>query len=154
MKKWFIDDVFVRDGKVYDRGYYIREDGIVEWTEPVPNGRTFEFPVSECFHPAGALSIEPGDPISIEDGELLGDYMEAVIDGIKIRDSGNVVTVYGNWLEYYDEETEVLLDTSPVEVVNGLLVDINKEFVIFEKEDDFELRILDGLGNVIEALRG
>ena len=154
MKKWFIDDVFVRDGKVYDRGYYIREDGIVEWTEPIPNGRTFEFPVSECFHPAGPLSIEPGDPISVEDGELLGDYMEAVIDGIKIRDNGNVVTVYGNWLEYYDEDEEVLLDTAPIEVVNGLLVDINKDFVMFEKEDDFELRILDGLGNVIEALRG
>lgn len=76
MKKWYIDDVFIRDGKVYDRGYYIREDGFVEWTEPISNGATHEFPISECYHLAGPLSLEPGDPISVEDGELLGTLFE------------------------------------------------------------------------------
>lgn len=66
MKKWYIDDVFVREGRIYDRGYYVREDGIVEWREPFEGGRTFEFPVSECFH-------EDGTPVTVEDGELLGD---------------------------------------------------------------------------------
>ena len=73
MKKWYIDDIFIRHGKIYDRGYYIREDGFVEWAEPDPNGKIHVFPISECFHPAGPFSFEPGDPISVEDGELLGD---------------------------------------------------------------------------------
>ena len=69
MKKWYVDEVFVRNGKVYDRGYYIREDGIIEWTEPIPNGDTHEFPVSECQH-------EDGTPIMVEDGELLGELVD------------------------------------------------------------------------------
>lgn len=69
MKKWYIDDVFVHEGRIYDRGYYLREDGMVEWREPFEGGRTFEFPVSECFH-------EDGTPVTVEDGELLGDLCD------------------------------------------------------------------------------
>lgn len=72
MKKWYVEGTFIREGKEYDAGYYIREDGFVEWTEPISNGETYEFPIDECFHPAGPFSSEPGDPIQIEDGALLG----------------------------------------------------------------------------------
>jgi hypothetical protein len=76
MKKWYVDQTFVREGREYDRGYYIREDGVIEWAEPIPNGEAYEFPINECFHPSGPLSSEPGDPISVEDGELLGELVE------------------------------------------------------------------------------
>lgn len=76
MKKWYVDDSFVRNGEIYDRGYYIREDGIIEWSEPIQNGATHEFPIGECFHPVNPLSVEPGHPIMIEDGESLGKLVE------------------------------------------------------------------------------
>jgi len=69
MKKWYIDRVFIRNGRMYDRGYFLREDGIIEWTEPIENGETHEFPIEECTH-------EDGTPILIEDGELLGELQE------------------------------------------------------------------------------
>jgi len=69
MKRWYVDQTFIRSGREYDRGYYIREDGIIEWTEPITNGETHEFPISECYH-------TNGDPIMVEDGELLGELAE------------------------------------------------------------------------------
>jgi|HigsolmetaAR206D_1030411.scaffolds.fasta_scaffold00003_96 hypothetical protein len=65
MKKWFVDEVFVRKGKMYDWGFYIREDGIIEWHE-LPSGDVHEFPIEEC-------TFEYGTPIMIEDGKLLGE---------------------------------------------------------------------------------
>jgi hypothetical protein len=78
MRKWFVDGIFVRDGKTYDRNYYIREDGVIEWREPIPNGETHEFPIGECYH-------ESGDPIMVEDGELLGELVETSVEQINIR---------------------------------------------------------------------
>lgn len=153
MKKWFIDDVFIHHGRVYDRGYYIREDGFIEWTEPIPNGRTHEFPVGECFHPAGPLSLEAGDPIMVEDGELLGAYAIFEVDGIVIEDARNVIKIQGNWIGWYDEETDTLYDTAPIQIINGNILEINDEYLSIEKEDGFELRILDGLGNVQEVIK-
>ena len=68
MKKWYVDQTFVRESREYDRGYYIREDGVIEWTEPIQNGETHEFPISECYH-------TNGDPIMVEDGDLLGELV-------------------------------------------------------------------------------
>ena len=82
MKKWFVDDVFVRDGRLYDRGYHIVVDGDsarIEWTEPIPGGETHVFQLSECSH-------ENGDPILPEDGELLGELVEVSVERIDIRE--------------------------------------------------------------------
>jgi hypothetical protein len=90
MKKWFVDQVFVREGQVYDRGYYIREDGVIEWTEPIRNGETHEFPISECTH-------RDGNPIMIEDGELLG-VLQSV--HIQVQNSGFYGEgIDGTWAE-------------------------------------------------------
>jgi len=82
MKKWFVDDVFVRDGRLYDRGYYIVVDGDsarIEWREPIAGGDTHVFPLSECSH-------ENGTPIMIEDGELLGELVKVSAERIDIRE--------------------------------------------------------------------
>ncbi|TCK01391.1 UNVERIFIED_ORG: hypothetical protein BDK47_11682 [Anoxybacillus amylolyticus] len=67
MKKWYIDRVFVNQGKLYDRGFVLVEDGEeawIEWTSP--HTRTTDtFKIDECFY-------EDGTPILREDGELLG----------------------------------------------------------------------------------
>jgi len=81
-KKWFVDDVFVRDGRLYDRGYHIVVDGDsahIEWTEPIPGGDTHAFPLSECSH-------EDGTPIMVKDGELLGELVEVSAERIDIRE--------------------------------------------------------------------
>ena len=88
MKKWYVDDVFVRDGKTYDRGYYICEEegkGWVEWTEPIRNGETHLFDINECTH-------RDGSPIMIEDGELIGSLK---MIQIKVENSG----LYGKGIE-------------------------------------------------------
>lgn len=69
MKKYYVDDVFVRNGEMYDRGYYICEDGTIEWFPPIAGWENEVFPINECFH-------ESGLPIMIEDGELLGEKVE------------------------------------------------------------------------------
>lgn len=82
MKKWYVDEVFVREGRTYDRGYYIVEDadGVhIEWTEPIQGGETHVFPLSECTH-------EDGTPIMIEDGELLGELVEVSVDRVDIHE--------------------------------------------------------------------
>jgi len=82
MKKWFVDDVFVRDGKLYDRGYHVVVDGDsawIEWREPIAGGETHTFPLSECTH-------EDGTPIMVEDGELIGELVEVSVERIDIRE--------------------------------------------------------------------
>lgn len=82
MKKWYVDKVFVREGRLYDRGYYIVEDadGVhIEWAEPIQNGETHTFPLSECTH-------EDGTPIMVEDGELIGELAEVSVERVDIRE--------------------------------------------------------------------
>jgi hypothetical protein len=82
MKKWYIDGVFVREGRTYDRGYYIVQDehgAHIEWTEPIPGGETHTFQLSECFHATG-------EPIMVEDGELIGELVETSVERIDIRE--------------------------------------------------------------------
>ena len=82
MKKWYVDEVFVREGRTYDRGYYIVVDGDsarIEWREPIAGGETHVFPLSECTH-------ENGDPILPTDGELIGELVEVSVERIDIRE--------------------------------------------------------------------
>ncbi|TCK01369.1 UNVERIFIED_ORG: hypothetical protein BDK47_11660 [Anoxybacillus amylolyticus] len=67
-KKWYVDECFVREGRLYDRGYFIVEEedqAWIEWHEPIEKGDVYEFPLNECFH-------ENGKPIFQEDGAILG----------------------------------------------------------------------------------
>jgi len=83
MKKWYVDEVFVREGRTYDRGYHIVVDGDsarIEWREPIAGGDTHVFPLSECSH-------ENGDPILPEDGELLGELVEVSAERIDVREN-------------------------------------------------------------------
>lgn len=74
--KWYIDRVFIRNGEMYDRGFYIREDGIIEWHEPIPNGDVQEFPIEECTY-------EDGVPVDLDDGEAIGELIPSKKDRIK-----------------------------------------------------------------------
>jgi len=71
---------------------------------------------------------------------------------MKIEDKGHMVIVWGNFLDWYDEETDSLLDTAPIRFENGQLIEITDEYVAIEKEDGFVLQIVDGLGNVEKIL--
>lgn len=66
---------------------------------------------------------------------------------MKIEDKGHMVIVWENLLNWYDEETDSLLDTAPIRFENGRLVEITDEYVAIEKEDGFVLQIIDGLGD-------
>jgi len=89
----------------------------------------------------------------VEDGELLGAYAIIEVDGIVIEDARNVITIKGNWIGWYDEETDTLYDTAPIQIINGNILEINDEYLSIEKENGFELHILDGLGNVQEVIK-
>jgi Helix-turn-helix domain len=71
---------------------------------------------------------------------------------MKIEDKGHMVLVWENLLDWYDEETDSLLDTAPIRIENGRLVEITDEYVAIEKEDGFILQIVDGIGNVEKIL--
>ena len=75
MKKWYIDQVFQVDSETYDRGYYICENGTIEWFPPIYGAESeIEiFPIAECYH-------EDGLPIMVEDGELLGEEIHTITD--------------------------------------------------------------------------
>lgn len=81
-RKWYIDEVFVRNGVMYDRGYYIVQDNEghhIEWVQPIPNGRTVVFSLEGSCHQNGA-------PIMPEDGDLLGELAEVSVERIEIRE--------------------------------------------------------------------
>lgn len=71
---------------------------------------------------------------------------------MKIEDKGHMVIVWRNFLDWYDEETDSLLDTAPIRFENGRLVEITDEYVAIEKEEGFVLQIVDGLGDVEKIL--
>lgn len=64
--KYFIDKCLVVEEEVLDRGFVLDDvEGIVEWTEPIPGGKTHTFDIDECTYPDGNF-------VSVEDGELIG----------------------------------------------------------------------------------
>lgn len=71
---------------------------------------------------------------------------------MRIEDKGHMVLIYENFLDWYDEETDSLLDTAPIRFENGQLIEITDEYVAIEKEEGFVLQIVDGLGNVEKIL--
>ncbi|BBW99027.1 helix-turn-helix domain-containing protein [Geobacillus subterraneus] len=71
---------------------------------------------------------------------------------MKIEDKGHMVIVWENFLDWYDEETDSLMDTAPIRFENGRLVEITEEFTAIEKEEGFVLQIVDGLGEVEKIL--
>ncbi|WP_077616874.1 hypothetical protein [Caenibacillus caldisaponilyticus] len=75
-RKWYIDRVFIRNGEMHDCGFYLREDGIIEWHEPIPNGDIQEFPIEECTY-------EDGVPVDLDDGEAIGELITSKKDRIK-----------------------------------------------------------------------
>ena len=105
-------------------------------------------------------------PIMFENGELIeinGKYMAIekkygfvlkILDGfgVEIEDGNNMVIVRGDWLDWYDEETDSLLDAAPIDFENGKLLEINDEYIAIEKKEGFVLKIVDDLGNVEKIL--
>jgi len=71
---------------------------------------------------------------------------------MKIEDKGHTVIVWEYFLDWYDEETDSLLDTAPIRFENGKLIEITDEYIAIEKEEGFVLQIVDGLGNVEKIL--
>lgn len=71
---------------------------------------------------------------------------------MRIEDKGHMVLIYENFLDWYDEETDSLLDTAPIRFENGQLIEITDEYVAIEKEEGFVLQIIDGLGDVERIL--
>ena len=71
---------------------------------------------------------------------------------MKIEDKGHMVLVWENLLDWYDEETDSLLDTAPIRFENGQLIEITDEYIAIEKEEGFVLQIVDGLGDVERIL--
>jgi hypothetical protein len=71
---------------------------------------------------------------------------------MKIIDKGDFVIVYENFLDWYDEETDTLYETCPLQFENGTLREICEEYVAIDKEEGFELWTIDGLGNREETL--
>ncbi|UYL94090.1 hypothetical protein PK51_gp59 [Geobacillus phage vB_GthS_PK5.1] len=71
---------------------------------------------------------------------------------MKIEDKGHMVIVWENFLDWYDEETDSIMDAAPIRFENGKLIEVTDEYVAIEKEDGFVLQIVDGLGNVEKIL--
>ena len=71
---------------------------------------------------------------------------------MKIEDKGHTVIVWEYLLDWYDEETDSIMDAAPIRFENGKLIEVTDEYVAIEKEDGFVLQIVDGLGNVEKIL--
>ena len=71
---------------------------------------------------------------------------------MKIEDKGHMVIVWEDLLDWYDEETDSLLDTAPIRFENGRMVEITNEYVAIEKEEGFVLQIVNGLRDVEKFL--
>jgi hypothetical protein len=67
---------------------------------------------------------------------------------MKLIDKGAFVIVEGNFLDWYDEETDTIFDTCPLKFENGRLLEINEEYVAIEKDEGFTIWEEDALGNV------
>lgn len=71
---------------------------------------------------------------------------------LKIEDRGHMVLILGNLLDWYDEESETLYDSAPIQFENGRIEEICEEYIALSKEDGFVLCVQNGLGEVEEIL--
>ena len=67
---------------------------------------------------------------------------------LKIEDRGHMVLVWENLLDWYDDETDTLYDSAPIQFKNGRIEVICDDFIAIEKEEGFVLYIQNGIGEV------
>ena len=71
---------------------------------------------------------------------------------LKIEDRGHMLLIWENLLDWYDDETDTLYDTAPIQFENGRIEEICEEYIALSKEDGFVLCVQNGLGEVEEIL--
>lgn len=71
---------------------------------------------------------------------------------LRIEDRGHMVLIWENLLDWYDEETDALMDTAPIRFENGRIEEICEEYIALSKEDGFVLYIVNGIGEVEDIL--
>ncbi|WP_198936656.1 helix-turn-helix domain-containing protein [Anoxybacillus kestanbolensis] len=71
---------------------------------------------------------------------------------LKIEDRGHMVLIWENLLDWYDEESETLYDSAPIQFENGRIEVICEDFIAIEKEEGFVLYVQNSLGEVEEIL--
>ncbi|WP_238803325.1 helix-turn-helix domain-containing protein [Anoxybacillus sp. LAT_26] len=71
---------------------------------------------------------------------------------MKIEDKGHMVIIWENFLDWYDEETDALMDTAPIRFENGRIEEICDEYIALSKEDGFVIYIVNGIGDVENIL--
>jgi len=67
---------------------------------------------------------------------------------LKIEDRGHMLLIYENFLDWYDDETDTLYDSAPIQFENGRIEVICDDFIAIEKEEGFVLYIQNGIGEV------
>ena len=68
MPRYWIDEPIFVNGKHLDKGFILdTEAQKIEWTEPIHNGETRTFALTDCVYNDG-----DNTPVSLEDGELIG----------------------------------------------------------------------------------
>lgn len=109
IKKWYIDRTFRAvdldnpsiEGELFDRGFWLLSDGTIEWQVPEVNGRIDTFHIDGCTY-------EDGTPIMVEDGELIGEKMTAVIKAPYTNEMVELIT--------YEKSVEMIEDVTFDEV--------------------------------------
>ena len=65
------------NGETLDRGFILdTTTGTIEWTMPIPSGETHAFDIAECQY-------LDGNPVSLEDGELIGEPEEEYLARVR-----------------------------------------------------------------------
>ena len=75
--KFWIDEPLIVNGETLDRGFILdTTTGTIEWTMPIPGGETHTFDIAECQY-------LDGNPVSLEDGELIGEPEEEYLARVR-----------------------------------------------------------------------
>jgi hypothetical protein len=72
--KYYINECLRRkaDGELLDKGFYLDTDNQeITWHEPIPGGVAHTYTIDE-------VSYEDGTPVSVEDGELIGELVDEI----------------------------------------------------------------------------
>lgn len=67
---------------------------------------------------------------------------------MEIENDKNTLIVWGDFLDYYDEESDDFFPSVPFRWENGVLVEVDKEGVAIDKLEGFKFYVLDGLGQI------
>ena len=75
--RFWIDEPLIVNGEALDRGFILdTTTGTIEWTMPIPSGETHAFDIAECQY-------LDGNPVSLEDGELIGEPEEEYLARVR-----------------------------------------------------------------------